>query len=391
MTTAYIVAAKRTAGTKAKKGGFKDVRPDELAAQVIANVVQVSGVDPVLIEDVILGCAFPEGEQGMNIGRIAAMKAKLPKTVPGMTINRFCSSGLQSISIAVDRILAGNGDAVVAGGAESMSMVPLGGNKYSADPGLMDAWPESYASMGITAELIAKKHGISREDQDQFAVQSHQRAAAATASGRFAPEIVPIEVQHALLAGVKLKQEIETISADDGIRADTSLAGLSKLRPAFAIGGSVTAGNSSQTTDGAAAAMVVSEGFLKEHNLTPIARFVSYAVTGCSPEYMGMGPVYAIPQALKKAGLTLADIELIELNEAFAAQSLAVIKELGINPEITNVNGGAIALGHPLGCSGAKLTATLLSEMSQRKVKYGMVSMCIGGGMGAAGIFENLV
>jgi len=391
MRTAYIVAAKRTAGTKAKKGKFKSVRPDELAAQVIADLVKVSGVEPALIEDVILGCAFPEGEQGMNIGRIAAMKAKLPRTVPGMTINRFCSSGLQAISLGVDRILAGNGDAIIAGGAESMSMVPLGGNKYSADPGLLSEWPESYASMGITAELIAKKYGISREAQDQFAVQSHQRAVAATAAGRFLDEIVPINVEQAQLSGVKVQRETEVVTADDGIRPDTSIQGLAKLRPIFALGGSVTAGNSSQTTDGAAGAMVVSEEFLKLHNLTPIARFVSYAVTGCSPELMGIGPVYAIPLALKKAGLTLADIDLIELNEAFAAQSLAVIGELGINPEITNVNGGAIALGHPLGCSGAKLTATLLSEMGHRKAKYGMVSMCIGGGMGAAGIFENLV
>ena len=390
MKSAVIVSALRTPGCKAKKGKFKATRPDDLAAAVIKGVVEQSGIKPELIEDVILGCAFPEGEQGLNIGRIAAMRAGLPQTVPGQTLNRYCSSGLQTIAMAADGIKAGSYDAIIAGGVESMSMVPMGGNKYSINPGLMGDWPESYAGMGITAELVADQYKIERAAMDAFAVESHQRAAKAQAEGRFKEEIVPVDVDTAILNGKKMSHSTESVADDDGIRGDSSVEGLGKLKPAFKLGGSVTAGNSSQTTDGAAAALVVSEDFAKEHGLTPIARFVSFAVKGCAPEIMGIGPVHAIPAALKKAGLTLKDIGLIELNEAFASQSLAVIKELGLDPAIVNVNGGAIALGHPLGCSGAKLTATLLSEMQKRKVKYGMVSMCIGGGMGAAGIFELL-
>ena len=391
MKSAYIVSAKRTPGCKAKKGKLATVRPDQLASIALQSVMAESGADPASIEDVILGCAFPEGEQGMNMGRIAAMKAGLPQTVPGMTINRFCASGLQAISLAADRIVAGSGEAILAGGAESMSLVPMGGNKYSADPGLMADWPESYAGMGITAELVAEKYGINREAQDQFAVASHQKAAAAIAAGRFKAEIAPVEVETAKQVGLKIVHGTELVEHDDGIRADSSVEGLARLKPVFRAGGSVTAGNSSQTTDGAAASLVVSEDYLKQHNLNPIARLVTFAVTGCAPEIMGIGPVYAVPKALKQAGLSIQDIGLWELNEAFAAQSLAVLGELKIDPTIVNVNGGAIALGHPLGCSGAKLAATLLHEMQTRKVQYGMVTMCIGGGMGAAGIFENLI
>ena len=391
MRTAYLVAAKRTAGCKAKKGKFRDLRPDELAARVIQDLVLSSGIDPSQLEDVILGCAFPEGEQGMNIGRIAAMKAGLPQSVPGMTVNRFCSSGLQTIALAVNQILSGNGDALIAGGVESMSLVPMGGNKYSANPNLVKDWPESYANMGITAELVAKKYNLSREAQDQFALASHQKAAQAQGQGNFKSEITPVDVERAELKGVKVHKSIETVDQDDGVRADTTLEALSKLKPAFAQEGTVTAGNSSQTTDGAAGAILVSEDFLKTHNLTPMARFVSFGVTGCAPEIMGIGPIHAVPLALKKAGLSIKEISVFELNEAFAAQSLAVLGQLGIDPQRVNPNGGAIALGHPLGCTGAKLTATLLHELARRKERYGMVTMCIGGGMGAAGIFENLL
>ena len=388
MNDAVILSAVRTPGGKAKKGNLKSIRPDDLAAIAIKAAVERSGIKGELVEDVILGCAFPEGEQGMNIGRIAAMRAGLPQTVPGLTINRFCSSGLQSIALAADQIKAGSMDCLVAGGVESMSLVPMGGNKYSANPALMGDWPESFASMGVTAELVAHKYGITRAEMDEFATESHKRAAKATESGAFKEEIVPVEIEHITFKGPKSIITTEMIDYDDGIRGDTSVEGLARLKPAFKIGGSVTAGNSSQTTDGAAAAVITSDLFAKEHSLKPIAKFRSFAVTGCAPEIMGIGPIYAIPAVLKKVGLTLADIGLIELNEAFAAQSLAVIKELGINKEITNVNGGAIALGHPLGCSGGKLTATLVSEMQKKNIQFGLVSMCIGGGMGAAGIIE---
>ncbi len=390
MKTAYIVASYRTPGCRAKKGKFKDMRPDDLAAAALKGLVERTGVDPMRIEDVIIGCAFPEGEQGMNFARTAALKAGLPVQVPAQTVNRFCSSGLQTVAMAAERIMAGFADCIVAGGAESMTLVPMGGNKYSANPSLVTEWPESYASMGITAELVANKYAISREDQDRFAVASHQKAAAAIAEGRFADEILPVDVESAAIVKNKVQKTSEAVSLDDGVRPDTTLEGLAKLKPAFRMGGSVTAGNSSQMTDGAAAVMVVSEEFLKELGKDPLARFVAFAVKGVAPEIMGIGPVEAVPAALKMAGLKQEELGLIELNEAFAAQSLAVIRELGLNPDIINVNGGAIALGHPLGCTGAKLTATLLHEMKRRDTRYGMVSMCIGGGMGAAGIFERL-
>lgn len=390
MRTAYIVASCRTPGCRAKKGKFRDMRPDDLAAAALAGLVARTGIDPARIDDILMGCAFPEAEQGMNVARIAALKAGIPCQVPAQTINRFCSSGLQSIALAAERILAGFADCVIAGGVESMSVVPMGGNKYSANPGLVAEWPETYASMGITAELVAKEYAIDRQAQDLFAADSHRKAAAAIDAGRFNDEILPVEIELTSLIKGKVQKEKELVSADDGVRADTTAAALARLKPAFKVDGSVTAGNASQMTDGAAATLIVSEAFLRESGLTPLARFVVFAVKGVPPEIMGIGPVEAIPAALKMAGLQQQDLDLIELNEAFAAQSLAVIKELKLNPEIINVNGGAIALGHPLGCTGAKLTATLLHEMTRRQLRYGMVSMCIGGGMGAAGIFERV-
>jgi acetyl-CoA acyltransferase len=390
MKTAYILAAYRTPGCRAKKGGFKDMRPDDLAAAAIKGLIERSNIDPMNVDDVMIGCAFPEAEQGMNFARIAALKAGLPYQVPAQTINRFCSSGLQTVASAAERIIAGFADCIVAGGAESMTMIPMGGNKYSANPGLVNSWPESYASMGITAELVADKYAISREQQDFFAVASHRKAAAAITAGNFSDEIIPVEAQETVIVNNKLQKNRKLISIDDGVRADTSIEGLARLAPAFKLNGTVTAGTSSQMTDGAAAVLVVSEEFLKTLTAKPLARFVSFAVKGVPPEIMGIGPVEAIPAALRMAGLKLGDIDLIELNEAFAAQSLAVIQDLDLNPELINVNGGAIALGHPLGCTGAKLTATLLHAMQRRDCRYGMVSMCIGGGMGAAGIFEKI-
>jgi len=390
MKTAYILASYRTPGCRAKKGKFKDMRPDDLAAVALAGLLQRTGIDPATIEDVILGCAFPEGEQGMNFARVAALKAGIPYQVPAQTVNRFCSSGLQTIALAAERIMAGFADCIVAGGAESMTIVPMGGNKYSANPGLVTDWPESFASMGVTAELVAEKYNIERVAQDQFAVASHQKAAAAIAAGRFTDEIIPVEIEHTAIVKGKAQSKKELVTIDDGVRVDTTIEGLARLTPAFKVGGSVTAGNSSQMTDGAAATLVVSEDYLKKLTQDPMARFVAFAVRGVAPELMGIGPIEAIPAALKMAGLKQEQLDLIELNEAFSAQSLAVINDLGLNPEIINVNGGAIALGHPLGCTGAKLTATLLHELKRRQGKYGMVSMCIGGGMGAAGIFELL-
>ncbi|MDX2480223.1 MAG: thiolase family protein [Desulfuromusa sp.] len=390
MKTAYILAAYRTPGCRAKKGKFKDMRPDDLAAAALAGLIERTKIDPMRIDDVLLGCAFPEGEQGMNVARIAALKAGIPYQVPAQTINRFCSSGLQSIALAAERIMAGFADCIIAGGTESMTTVPMGGNKYSANPGLVAEWPEAFASMGITAELVADKYQINRLEQDTFAAASHKKAAEAIAAGRFTDEIIPVEIEKTVIVKGKVQKSTEIVSIDDGVRADTTVEGLSKLKPAFKMGGSVTAGTSSQMTDGAAAALVVSEDFLKEIGGEPLARFVAFAVKGVPPEIMGIGPVAAIPAVLKLAALQQSDIGLIELNEAFAAQSLAVIKELGLNTDIINVSGGAIALGHPLGCTGAKLTATLLHEMQRRELRYGMVSMCIGGGMGAAGIFEKL-
>lgn len=390
MKTAYIVASYRTPGCRAKKGKFKDMRPDDLAAAALAGLIERTGIDAEQIDDILLGCAFPEGEQGMNVARIAALKAGIPYQVPAQTINRFCSSGLQSIALAAERIMAGFADCIIAGGVESMTTVPMGGNKFSANPTLVADWPEAFAAMGITAELVAEQYSIDRQSQDVFAAASHVKAAAAIESGRFTDEIIPVQIETTTIVKNKAQKGHELVSIDDGVRADTTAEGLVRLKPAFKLGGTVTAGNTSQMTDGAAATLVVSEDFLKQLGKDPLARFVAFAVRGVPPEIMGIGPVEAIPVALKMAGLEQKDIDLLELNEAFAAQSLAVIKALELNPEIINVNGGAIALGHPLGCTGAKLTATLLHEMGRRQSRYGMVSMCIGGGMGAAGIFERV-
>jgi len=390
MKTAYILASYRTAGCRANKGKFKDMRPDDLAAAALSGLVERTGIDALEIDDILLGCAFPEGEQGMNVARIAALRAGIPYQVPAQTINRFCSSGLQSIALAAERIMTGFADCVVAGGVESMTTVPMGGNKFSANPTLIADWPETFSAMGITAELVADQYGIDRKSQDLFATGSHARAAAAIAAGRFTDEIIPVQVEETAIVKGKVQKTPVVVSADDGVRADTTVEGLARLKPAFKVNGSVTAGNTSQMTDGAAATLVVSEAFLKRMGRDPLARFVSFAVRGVPPEVMGIGPVEAIPLALKMAGLEQKDLDLIELNEAFAAQSLAVIKALALEPEIINVNGGAIALGHPLGCTGAKLTATLMHEMKRRQSRYGMVSMCIGGGMGAAGIFERM-
>ncbi|MBK9517793.1 MAG: acetyl-CoA C-acyltransferase [Anaeromyxobacter sp.] len=390
MSAAYILAAVRTPGGKAKKGKLKDVRPDDLAALAIRALLERTRVDPALVEDVLLGCAFPEGEAGMNVARVAALKAGLPVSVPGQTINRFCASGLQTIASAAERILAGGADCLVAGGTESMSMIPMGGQKFSANPGLAGSWPESYASMGITAELVAERHHVGRADQDAFAAESHRRAAAAQDAGRFDAELVPVEVESVALKDGTLVKRAEVVRADEGVRRDTTAAGLGALRPAFKVDGSVTAGNSSQMTDGAAAVLVVSEAFLKRAGVKPLARFVAFSVRGVAPEVMGLGPVEAIPAALARAGLTVADVASWELNEAFAAQALAVVRALGLDPARVNPNGGAIALGHPLGCTGAKLTATLLGELGRSGGRYGVVSMCVGGGMGAAGIFERV-
>ena len=390
MKTAYILASYRTAGCRANKGKFKDMRPDDLAAAALSGLVERTGIDALEIDDILLGCAFPEGEQGMNVARVAALRAGIPYQVPAQTINRFCSSGLQSIALAAERIMAGFADCVVAGGVESMTTVPMGGNKFSANPTLIADWPETFSAMGITAELVADQYGIDRKSQDLFATGSHARAAAAIDAGRFTDEIIPVQVEETAIVKGKVQKTQVVVSADDGVRADTTVEGLARLKPAFKVNGSVTAGNTSQMTDGAAATLVVSETFLKRMGRDPLARFVSFAVRGVPPEVMGIGPVEAIPLALKMAGLEQKDLDLIELNEAFAAQSLAVIKALALEPEIINVNGGAIALGHPLGCTGAKLTATLMHEMKRRQSRYGMVSMCIGGGMGAAGIFERM-
>ena len=390
MKTAYILASYRTAGCRANKGKFKDMRPDDLAAAALSGLVERTGIDAQEIDDILLGCAFPEGEQGMNVARVAALRAGIPYQVPAQTINRFCSSGLQSIALAAERIMAGFADCVVAGGVESMTTVPMGGNKFSANPTLIADWPETFSAMGITAELVADQYGIDRKSQDLFASGSHVRAAAAIDAGRFTDEIIPVQVEETAIVKGKVQKTQVVVSTDDGVRADTTVEGLARLKPVFKVKGSVTAGNTSQMTDGAAATLVVSEAFLKRMGRDPLARFVSFAVRGVPPEVMGIGPVEAIPLALKMAGLEQKDLDLIELNEAFAAQSLAVIKVLALEPEIINVNGGAIALGHPLGCTGAKLTATLMHEMKRRQSRYGMVSMCIGGGMGAAGIFERM-
>jgi len=387
---AVVIDCLRTPIGKAPKGTLRNTRPDDLAAFVVqALLKKYPQVQPGEIDDFILGCAFPEGEAGMNMARAVVLRAGLPNTVPALTINRFCSSGLQSIALAAERIRAGSADIILAGGCESMSMIPMTGNKLAPNPWLVDNLPQTYMGMGMTAECVRKKYGVTREDADRFALRSHQNAIKAQAAGHFDEEIVPVEVESTVFNG-KPKRVKTTFSKDEGPRAETSLEALAKLKPAFATDGVATAGNSSQTSDGAAAAIVMSERKAQELGLKPMVRFVSFAVGAVPPEIMGIGPVVAIPKALKLAGLKLGDIDLFELNEAFAVQALAVVREAGVDPEKVNVNGGAIALGHPLGCTGAKLTATILREMRRRNSKYGMVSMCIGGGQGAAGIFENL-
>jgi acetyl-CoA acyltransferase len=413
MAEAVIVSAVRTPVGKAFKGSLRTTRPDDLAALAIREALaRVPGLDAKEIDDVILGCAMPEGEQGMNVARIASLRAGLPIETSAMTVNRFCSSGLQAIAIAAERIRAGSAHAIVAGGTESMTMVPMGGNKVSPNPWLVDHNPDTYINMGLGTENIARKFGITREQADQFSVESHKKALAAIAAGHFKDETVPVEVKITAVANgngvsagralgsasgsgrataaAKAATQTFTFEIDEGPRADTSLEALAKLKPAFHVKGTVTAGNSSQMSDGAAAAVVMSEERAKALGLKPLARFVAYATAGVLPEEFGIGPVAAIPKALKLAGLTLKDIAVFELNEAFAAQSLAVIQQAGLDSARVNPNGGAIALGHPLGCTGAKLTATILRELQRRNARYGMVTMCIGGGMGAAGILERL-
>ena len=392
MREAVIVSAVRTAVGKAPKGMLRATRPDDLAAVAIQGAMaRVPELDKRAVEDVIIGCAMPEGEQGMNVARIAALRAGLPIESSAMTINRYCASGLQSIALAAERIRGGGADVIVAGGTESMSFIPFGGNKISVNPWLQQNYPDSYLSMGLTAERVARHYGISREQSDEFALASHTKALAAQAAGKFQQEIVPVPVTFSAPdAKSKIRKTEVEFQVDEGPRADTSMEALGKLKAAFHARGTVTAGNSSQTSDGAAAAVVMSRERAQALGIRPMARLVAFATAGCLPEEMGIGPVYAIPKALQLAGLTLDQIDLIELNEAFAAQSLAVIKTLGLAMDRVNVNGGAIALGHPLGCTGAKLTATLLQELKRRNGKYGIVTMCVGGGMGAAGIFENL-
>jgi acetyl-CoA acyltransferase len=409
MAEPVIVSSVRTPVGKAFKGSLRTTRPDDLAALAIrAALARVPGLDAKEIDDVILGCAMPEGEQGMNVARIAALRAGLPIETSAMTVNRFCSSGLQAIAIAAERIRAGAAQVIVAGGTESMTMVPMGGNKVSPNPWLVDHNPDAYINMGLGTENIARKFGITREQADQFSVESHKKALAAIAAGHFKEETVPVEVKITAVANgngrfsgsasgsgtakaaAKAATQTFTFEIDEGPRADTSLEALAKLKPAFHVKGTVTAGNSSQMSDGAAAAVVMSDERAKALGFEPLARFVAYATAGVLPEEFGIGPVAAIPKALKLAGLSLNDIAVFELNEAFAAQSLAVMRQAGLDPARVNPNGGAIALGHPLGCTGAKLTATILRELQRRNARYGMVTMCIGGGMGAAGILERL-
>ena len=393
MHDAVIVSAVRTPAGKAPNGTFRGTRPDELAAIAIAEALRrAPGIDPAEIDDVILGCAMPEAEQGMNVARIASLRAGIPVSASAVTVNRFCSSGLQAIAYAAERVMSGGASTVVAGGTESMSLVPMGGHKIAPNPELVAHYPDVYLSTGLVAENHARESGISRDEQDGFALRSHQRAIAAIDAGRFADEIVAVTARVIDPSGGNGRPHATdvVVSVDEGPRRDTSAEALGKLRPAFLARGTVTAGNSSQTSDGAAAVVVTSAERARELGLTPLGRFVAYATAGVEPERFGIGPVPAVRKALKLAGLTLDQIDVVELNEAFAAQVLACLKELPIDPERLNVNGGAIALGHPLGCTGAKLTATLLYEMKRRKARYGLVSMCVGGGMGAAGIFERM-
>jgi len=390
---AVVVAAARTAVGRAKRGSLATTRPDELAAEVIRGLLdRVDGLDPGEVDDVILGCAFPEGEQGMNMARMVSLRAGLPQSVPAETVNRFCSSGMQTIVHAAHAVMVGEASTIIAGGTESMTMVPMTGLKFAPNPFFAADSPVVFTSMGLTAENVAEKYGVNREDQDKFSLRSHQNANRAVTSGLFDPEIIPIEVEIVEPGsnGGGPQTRSFTFKRDEGPRADTSIEALGRLRPAFKENGTVTAGNSSQMSDGAAGVVVMSRAKAESLGIKPMVRYIAHAVGGVAPELMGIGPTVAVPKVLKLAGLSLEDIGLIELNEAFAAQGLAVMRELGLNKEITNVNGGAIALGHPLGCTGAKLTTQLIYEMKRRDVQFGMVTMCIGGGMGAAGIFENI-
>ena len=395
MQDAVIVSATRTAVGKAPQGALRTVRPDEMGAAVIAEALRrAPGLSPSEVEDVILGCAMPEAEQGLNVARIASLRAGVPVSASAVTVNRFCSSGLQAIAFAAERVMCGFARAIVAGGTESMSLVPMGGNKISPNPALVDSYPDVYLTTGLVAENHARENAISREEQDAFALRSHERAIAAIDAGRFDEEITPLTFDVAAPAnganggGAEIRRV--SFCRDEGPRRDTSPEALAKLRPAFHASGTVTAGNSSQTSDGAAAVVVTSADFAREHRLTPLARFVTFATAGVEPERFGIGPVPAIRKALTLAGLTLDQIDLVELNEAFAAQVIACLRELPIDPDRLNVNGGAIALGHPLGCTGARLTTSILYEMHRRRARYGLVTMCVGGGMGAAGIFERI-
>jgi acetyl-CoA acyltransferase len=390
MPEAVIVSAVRTAVGRSGKGAFSTTRPDDLASAAVQGALErVPALDTAEVDDVILGCAMPEGEQGWNMARNVVLRTGLPVSIGGVTVNRLCASGLEAVAQAAMRVQTGISTVVVAGGAESMSLIPMGGNKPAPNPWLAEHYPAALLTMGLTAERVAKHYGVSREDQDAFSLASHKKALAAQAAGKFS-EIVKVNVSYSSATGKPAKPSVaETaVLADEGPRADTSLEALAKLKPAFHASGTVTAGNSSQTSDGAAAVIVMSGDRAAELGLKPLGRLVAYATVGCLPEEMGAGPIFAIPKVLKQAGLTLDDIGLIELNEAFAAQALAVIRELGLDPEKVNVNGGAIALGHPLGCTGAKLTAQILAEMERRQTRYGLVTMCVGGGMGAAGVFE---
>jgi len=391
MKEAVIVSAVRTAVGRAKRGTLADVRPDEMASLVIKEVLnRAELVKAEDVEDVVMGCCFPEAEQGLNVARVALLRAGLPYTVPGQTVVRACSSGLQAIATAAERIVAGFGTCIIAGGVESMSMVPMTGNKFTPNPWMAENYPEIYATMGQTAENVANKYGISREGQDQFGYRSHTRAIAAQDAGKFKDEIVPLEIEQVVMDNGKPTTRTIVFDADEGPRRDTSLEAMAKLRPAFARNGTVTAGNSSQMSDGAAAVLVIERERAEALGFKPLARFVGFAVGGVPPELMGIGPTVAVPKVLQLTGLSLDDMGLIELNDAFASQALVVIRELGMDEEITNVNGGAIALGHPLGCTGAKLTVQIINEMKRRDVQFGLVTMCIGGGQGAAGIFERL-
>jgi len=392
MREAVIVAGARTPVGRAKRGSLKDVHPVDMGAAVVSDLLRrIPQLDPAAIEDVIMGTAVPEAEQGMNMARLIGLRAGLPSNVAGITINRFCSSGLQTIAYAAQQIMVGSSDVLVAGGVESMSLLPMVGHKVALNPTLVKTMPEAYMGMGHTAEEVANRYSVTREEQDAFALTSHQRATAAIASGKFQEEIVPLTVkQHSFDDEGKLHVKERVFDKDEGARADTTMAALGKLRPVFHVQGSVTAGNSSQTSDGAAAVLIMSAEKAAELGVKPIAKFLSFTVGGVDPDVMGIGPIVAVPKALKLAGISIEDVDLFELNEAFASQAIAVIRELGLDPEKVNVNGGAIAMGHPMGCTGTKLTISILNELKRRGGKYGVVTMCVGGGMGAAGVFEMI-